>query len=477
MRNGKELNLYWRPIYFNSMLTLIELKACLGDIYSGTKLVFFLDVFSSFFESVYSTTTRSLSRYSEMSLRTWFRFLKLNYNWILIRVRLFKHYILDSSKVYLLVADETVEGKAGICSHGISKFYSSTAGKPIKGVCFFGMSLVDTASRNSYMIGVEQVVYSEADKVRIATSKAKKGEKKNKKSDPIILQRGRKKGTKNKEIIENPTASYRVFKSLFNSVTDLLTIICPSIKISYLVLDSAYGTLDYQIIAAQKNIPIISKLKSVTALYLPYIATKNQPKKQGRPTVYGEKLSINTLPNQYLKKVENDGEYKTETYQLKAYAKNTFGQKLLNIVIQKKQRISDGKISTNIWMSTDLDLDWIILLDYYGLRFQIEFDFRDAKQHFGLSDFKNYKEENLTNFVNLSFTMCLLAKIQLAHYRKILNAPNLSIIDLKLIYKARFTAKKIRAAFRLKLVRKDANIIFNEQFCNQFIPQDLINAA
>ena len=91
--------------------------------------------------------------------------------------------------------------------------------------------------------------------------------------------------------------------------------------------------------------------------------------------------------------------------------------------------------------------------------------------------FKNYKQENLTNFVDLSFTMCLIAKFQLAHYRKTLNAPSLSIIDLKLIYKACFIAKKIRAAFRLKLVRKDSNIIFNEEFCNQLIPHDLINAA
>jgi len=144
----------------------------------------------------------------------------------------------------------------------------------------------------------------------------------------------------------------------------------------------------------------------------------------------------------------------------------------LNIIIQRKTRISDEKVAINIWFSTDLNLDFQTLLDYYSLRFQIEFDFRDAKQHFGLSDFKNYKQENLTNFVNLSFTMCLIAKVQLVHYRKILNAPKLGIIDLKLIYKARFTAKNI-----FKLVRKNPTTIFNEQFCEQFLPQDLINVA
>ena len=474
------------------MLTLVELKACLGGVYSGSKIVQFLDIFTSFFESTITTTTRSLSRYSDMSLRTWFRFLAGSFNWIEIRVRIFSHFCsggdpLNSSRVYILVADETVEGKVGACSHGISKFYSGTAGRAIKGVCFFGMSLVDTVSGTSFFLGIQQVVYSDADKIRIAESKAKKAEKIRKKNTGTILAKGRKKGTKNKEVVENLTASYRVFKSLFNMVTNSLTAICPQINVSYLVLDCAYGTLDYQVIAKAKNIPIISKLKSITALYLPWIDDADQPKLKGRPRIYGQKLNMNSLPNQYLQQTEIDEEHRTETYQLKAYAKNTFGSKLLNLVIarrtvQRRTRISDGKVATNIWMSTDVNLDYQTLLDYYSLRFQtvrraIEFEFRDAKQYFGLSDFKNYKKENLTNFVNLSFTICLVSKIQLAHYRKKLNAPNLSIIDLKLIYKARFTAKKIRAAFRLKLVRKNPNTIFNEQFCEQFIPQDLINAA
>ena len=32
------------------------------------------------------------------------------------------------------------------------------------------------------------------------------------------------------------------------------------------------------------------------------------------------------------------------------------------------------------------------LIEYYSLRFQIEFDFRDAKQYWGLEDFMNVKE-------------------------------------------------------------------------------------
>jgi hypothetical protein len=54
-------------------------------------------------------------------------------------------------------------------------------------------------------------------------------------------------------------------------------------------------------------------------------------------------------------------------------------------------------------------IDYQTLINYY-LRFLIEFDFREARQHFGFSNFKNYQEKNLTNFVKLNLRMCLVSK-------------------------------------------------------------------
>lgn len=42
------------------------------------------------------------------------------------------------------------------------------------------------------------------------------------------------------------------------------------------------------------------------------------------------------------------------------------------------------------------------MIDYYKLRFQIEFNFRDAKQHWGLEDFMNTKEIAVANAASLS---------------------------------------------------------------------------
>jgi hypothetical protein len=44
-----------------------------------------------------------------------------------------------------------------------------------------------------------------------------------------------------------------------------------------------------------------------------------------------------------------------------------------------------------------------LIIDYYKLRFQIEFNFRDAKQFWGLEDFMNLSLTAVTNAVNLAF--------------------------------------------------------------------------
>jgi putative transposase len=106
------------------------------------------------------------------------------------------------------------------------------------------------------------------------------------------------------------------------------------------------------------------------------------------------------------------------------------------------------------------------------LRFQIEFDFREAEQFFGLSDFKNYSQQNVTNFVNLSLLAVLVAKILQQQYQQKFNNPNFSILDLKILFNARFTVKTV-----IKLLWKSHESVFNPQFADEFLPTDLVNAA
>ncbi|MBH8576368.1 IS4 family transposase, partial [Nostocaceae cyanobacterium CENA369] len=73
------------------------------------------------------------------------------------------------------------------------------------------------------------------------------------------------------------------------------------------------------------------------------------------------------------------------------------------------------------------------IIDYYKLRFQIEFNFRDAKQFWGLEDFMNLSQTAVTNAANLAFFMVNLSHHLLADFRK--HNPDSGIIDLKAYYR------------------------------------------
>jgi hypothetical protein len=72
-------------------------------------------------------------------------------------------------------------------------------------------------------------------------------------------------------------------------------------------------------------------------------------------------------------------------------------------------------------------------IDYYKLRFQIEFNFRDAKQFWGLEDFMNIGQTAVTNAGNLAFFMVNLSHHLLADFRQL--NPDSGIIDLKAHYR------------------------------------------
>jgi putative transposase len=144
----------------------------------------------------------------------------------------------------------------------------------------------------------------------------------------------------------------------------------------------------------------------------------------------------------------------------------------INILIVRSTDLKTKKVSVLVFFSNDPALTYQQIWDYYHLRFQIEFDFRDAKQHFGLSDFKNYTKKNVTNFANLSFLMVLIGQILLPQYRIETEKANLSINDLKTIFNTRFNIKSFYI-----YTEKHPTCIFNLDNIAKFIPNHIINAA
>ncbi len=96
-----------------------------------------------------------------------------------------------------------------------------------------------------------------------------------------------------------------------------------------------------------------------------------------------------------------------------------------------------------ILFSTDLDLAYDKIIKFYSLRFQIDFNFRDAKQYWGLEDFMNVPEFAVTNAVNLSFFMVNFSDALLEPLRE--HNPEYSVLDLKAHYRGyRYATETIK---------------------------------
>jgi len=109
-----------------------------------------------------------------------------------------------------------------------------------------------------------------------------------------------------------------------------------------------------------------------------------------------------------------------------------FGKKL-NVVIIVKTNLKTLARGHVILFSSDLDLAYDKLIDYYKLRFQIEFNFRDAKQYWGLENFMNVKETLEINVVNLAFFIVNVSQALIDNVRQ--DNPVFGIQDLKAYFR------------------------------------------
>ena len=365
-------------------------------------------------------TMLGISRWADKggSYRTIQRFFHTAIPWAMVFWQFFRHRVFNPQDVYLLVGDECVVTKSGKHTYGLDRFFSSLYGKPVPSLGFFALSLVSTQERRSFPTMVEQRVRSEAEK---ATTKAKAKSKKKKKK--IKKRRvGRPKGSKNKDktqVVLNPE-----LQMIKNIVQKQLLLINGLFPLTYLVLDGHFGNNNALQMTRQCGLHLLSKLRCDAALYFPYggLYAGHGPRRK-----YGDKIDYDNIPAKYLKQTNIEGDIQTDIYQAQMLHKK-FAQSL-NVVIIVKTNLKTQTRAHVILFSSDLNLPYAQLIDYYALRFQIEFNFRDAKQHWGLEDFMNVKQIAVTNAANLSLFMVNVAHHLLVDFRH--QAPHSGVLDLK----------------------------------------------
>jgi putative transposase len=341
----------------------------------------------------------------------------------------FRCHCWHSTNSYLLAGDEVVVTKSGKQTHGLGRFFSSLYDHPVLGLAFFELSLVSVEQRHAFPIRTEQVMRTETElkPKPISSGKGK---------------RGRPQGSKNQD--KNEVALNSELRQIKGMITALLSLISGLFCLNYLLLDGKYGNNYAVQMARQVGLHLISKLRHDAELYLPYEGSNRRRR-------YGERIKPRQMSEDFLLNSSTEEGIRTEIYQIKKALHKKFGQPL-NLVIIVKTNLKTQAQAHVILFSTDLNLSYELLSNYYALRFQIEFNFRDAKQFWGLEDFMNTSETGVTNAANLSFFMVNVSHRLLRDFR--VKNSLLSVLDLKAAFRAHKYVEEI-----LKLLPQKPNPI------------------
>ena len=210
----------------------------------------------------------------------------------------------------------------------------------------------------------------------------------------------------------------------------VMALVGKKIAVRYFVLDGHFGNHPAYQMTRQLGLHLISKLRHNAALYL--LPTSQQKAEHPR-LKYGAKLDYDALPEGARVSCEQAEGYRSEVYQMQCRHKD-FAD-VLNVVIILKTHLGSGRRGHVVLFSSDLSLDALTLMDYYSLRFQIEFEFREAKQHWGLSDFRGVKKTSVANAVGLAFFVGNLSGYLLEPLRQ--RFPGAGVWDLKSYYRGR----------------------------------------
>jgi hypothetical protein len=434
------------------MMNILALLQCIQPALSATNVKRLSRIAIAMIALTGRVTMLGLSRWAGKggSYRTIQRYFNTIIPWPQVFRLFFEEHLSRTDGEYFLVGDECVATKAGKETHGLDYFFSGLLNKVVKGIAIFTLAVVDVNERSSYPLRVEQVVRLEAEKEAAKTKKKAKAKK-----DPNTPKKkpGRPKGSKNRDKTQVDLTPE--LQRIQNMVQKQLEMLQGLVAIRHLALDGHFGNNNALQMVLQSGLHLVSKLRCDSALYFRY----NGPqKKKGPRKKYGQKIDYHNIPGQYLVEKGTDGDIETRIYQAEMLHRE-FAQPL-NVVIITKTNLKTGAFANVNLFSSDLEFSSEKIIDYYSLRFQIEFNFRDAKQYWGLEDFMNTKEIPFTNALNLSLFMVNVSQVLLREFRQ--TNPDSGILDLKAYFRA---AKYFEATIKM-LPEKPEPILLDQIFAH-----------
>lgn len=339
---------------------------------------FMLELFGLYLSVKGRINFLQFGRYSEHGEQRFRNQYEHSFDFMTFNAKSVKEYAGES---LIIGFDPSYISKSGKHTHGVGYFWSGCAGKTKWGLEIAGIAAIDIDNHTGFHLEAVQT--------------------------PSDL--------KTESLVDHYT------KVLITRKDSLLSLS------RYIVADAYFSKRKFVTDLCKNGFEVISRLRDDADLQYKFYGEQKGGK--GRPRQYDGKIDFAELKPNYFNCIEQND--KTKIFSAIVYSKSLKREINLVIVFTKGK---STKWTHKLYFSTDFDMKAESILEYYQARFQIEFLYRDAKQHTGLNDCQARSKDKLNFHFNASLTTINLAKIN--HWLNIPKdvRPAFSMADVKTMY-------------------------------------------
>ncbi len=199
----------------------------------------------------------------------------------------------------------------------------------------------------------------------------------------------------------------------------------------FLAVDAFFSKKPFIDSVCGAGFTIVTRLQNNIYMRYAYTApTGEKQKKRGRPQEYDGKIDAKNISLDHFRLVKSDE--KARVYEGIAHVRCLKRWGKIVIVHYLKE---DGTLkNVSIYYCSDKEIDGLKVYQYYRLRYQIEFLFRDAKGHLGLEHSQSRQEKAIDFHCNMALTTLNTVKAMHWFDKPKEQRPPFSMADIKTQY-------------------------------------------
>jgi len=317
---------------------------------------FMLAMFSAFFAFRGRANRTNLHRYGAPSPRTQYRQARKDFDFVKFNLNSLKLRNIEGHE-QVGVIDESFIKKSGKHTAGIGRFWSGCASRSLRGQSISLIAIADLTDQTAYSVDARQIPSKNSNETQLEFAA-------------------------------------RHYKETRKSLPD-------SIKIW--LADGAYAKKPFVDCICENDDVLVSKLRKDAAMQHLYRGPRRAG--PGRPKKYDGKVIISDI-NHWI--FVNDIDNRTSMFT------NRFWHNSLKMEIRvvMLRRFANNKWTHVLLFSTQPEMPPEEVYRLYSSRFQIEFIFRDAKQHTGLEDAQVRDLKSLDFHFNLSLAALNILRLE-----------------------------------------------------------------